>query len=67
MTIVMIGMGYVLIAIFRALTHIERRYRAAWGGAEKAGGKRLPKNGGKRKQYTLYKFGKVRKFGGFLT
>ena len=65
--IVTIGTSYVLIALFRALTRIERRYRAIWGGAEKAGGKRLAKSGGKRKQYVVYKFGNIKKFGRFLT
>ena len=49
-----------------ALTHIERRYRAAWGGAEKAGGKRLAKSGGKRNLFTVYRLGKIRKYGRFL-
>ena len=65
--IVTLGTSFMLIALFRALTHIERRYRTAWGGVEKARGRRTAKNGEKRKQYTLYKFGKVRKFGRFLT
>ena len=65
--IVMIGTSFVLISLFRALTHIERRYRAAWGGAGKSRGRRTAKNGGKRKQYAVYKFGKIRKFGRFLT
>ncbi|MBE7004997.1 MAG: hypothetical protein E7425_12125 [Ruminococcaceae bacterium] len=65
--IVTIGTGYVLIALFRALTHIERRYRAAWHASKKARGGRVAKNGGKRKQYTVNKFGIVRKFGRFLT
>ena len=57
----MIGTSFVLISLFRALTHIERRYRAAWGGVEKARGRRMAKNGGKRKQYVAYKFGKNQK------
>ena len=65
--IVTLGTGYVLIALFCALTHIERRYRAAWGGAEKARGKRLAKSGGKCKQYVVYKFGNIKKYGRFLT
>ena len=65
--IVTIGTSFVLISLFRALTHIERRYRAAWGGAEKAGGKRLAKSGGKRKLFTVYRLGKIRKYGRFLT
>jgi len=64
--IVTIGTSYVLIALFRALTHIERRYRAAWGGAGKAGGKRLAKSGGKRRLFTVYRLGKIRKYGRFL-
>ncbi len=50
-----------------ALTRIERRYRAAWGCAEKAGGKRLAKGGGKRNLFTAYRLGKIRKYGRFLT
>ena len=65
--IVTIGTSFVLISLFRALTHIERRYRAAWGGAEKAGGKRLAKSGGKRKLFAVYRLGKIRKYGRFLT
>lgn len=65
--IVTLGTSFMLIALFRALTHIERRYRAAWGGVEKARGRRMAKNGGKRKQYVAYKFGKTGKFGRFLT
>ena len=65
--IVTIGTSYVLIAFFRALTRIERRYRTIWGGAEKARGRRTAKNGEKRKQYAVYKFGKIRKYGRFLT
>ena len=65
--IVTIGTGYVLIALFRALKHIERRYRAAWGGAEKAGGKRLAKGNGKRGLFAVYRLGKIRKYGRFLT
>ena len=65
--IVMIGMSFVLISLFRALTHIERRYRAAWGGAEKAGGKRLAKSDGKRRLFMVYRLGKIRKYGRFLT
>ena len=65
--IVTIGTSFVLISLFRALTHIERRYRVAWGGAEKAGGKRLAKSGEKRKLFTVYRLGKIRKYGRFLT
>ena len=65
--IVTIGTSFVLISLFRALTHIERRYRATWGDAEKAGGKRLAKSGGKRKLFTVYRLGKIRKYGRFLT
>ena len=65
--IVTIGTSFVLISLFRALTHIERRYRAAWGGTEKAGGKRLAKSGGKRKLFTVYRLGTIRKYGRFLT
>ena len=65
--IVTIGTSFVLISLFRALTHIERRYRVAWGGAEKAGGKRLAKSGGKRKLFAVYRLGKIRKYGRFLT
>jgi len=64
--IVTIGTSFVLISLFRALTHIERRYRAAWGCAEKAGGKRLAKGGGKRNLFTAYRLGKIRKYGRFL-
>ena len=64
--IVTIGTSFVLISLFRALTHIERRYRAVWGGAEKAGGKRLAKGGGKRNLFTAYRLGKIRKYGRFL-
>ena len=59
--IVTIGTSFVLIALFRALTRIERRYRTAWGGAENAGGKRLAKSSGKRKLFTVYRLGKIRK------
>ena len=65
--IVTIGTSFVLISLFRALTHIERRCHAAWGGAEKAGGKRLAKSGGKRNLFTVYRLGKIRKYGRFLT
>lgn len=65
--IVTIGTSFALIVLFRALTRIERRYRAAWGGAENAGGKRLAKSGGKCKQYVVYKFGNIKKYGRFLT
>lgn len=32
--IVTIGTSFVLISLFRTLTRIERRYRAAWSGGE---------------------------------
>ena len=33
--IAMIGTSYVLISLYRALSHIERRYQALWHGSEK--------------------------------
>lgn len=33
--IAMIGTSYVLISLYRALSHIERRYQALWRGSEK--------------------------------
>ncbi len=65
--IVTIGTSFVLIALFRALTHIERRYRAAWGGGKTSRGEKLSKNGGKRKLFAVYRLGKIKKFGRFLT
>ena len=66
-TIVTIGTVYVLIVLFRALTLIERRYRAAWGGGKTSRGKKLSKNGGNRKLFAVYKLGKIKKYGRFLT
>ena len=33
--IAMIGTSYVLISLYRALSHIERRYQAVWHGSKK--------------------------------
>ena len=33
--IAMIGTSYVLISLYRALSHIERRYQALWHGSKK--------------------------------
>ena len=33
--IAMIGTSYVLISLYRALSHIERRYQALWNGSKK--------------------------------
>ena len=33
--IAMIGTSYVLISLYRALSHIERRYHALWHGSKK--------------------------------
>ena len=33
--IAMIGTSYVLISLYRALSHIERRYQALWRGSKK--------------------------------
>ena len=65
--IVTIGTSFVLIVLFRVLIRIERRYRAAWGGVKTSRGKKLSKNGGKRKGFAVYRLGKVKKFGRFLT
>ncbi len=65
--IVTIGTSFVLIALFRALTRIERRYRAAWSGGKTSRGKKLSKNGEKRKLFAVYRLGKIKKYGRFLT
>lgn len=33
--IAMIGTSYVLISLYRVLSHIERRYQAVWRGSKK--------------------------------
>ncbi len=65
--IVTIGTSFARIALFRALTRIERRYLAAWGSGKTTRGEKLPKNGGKRKLFAVYRLGKINKFGRFLT
>jgi len=44
--IVTIGTSFARIALFRALTRIERRYRAAWGSGKTTRGEKLSKNVG---------------------
>jgi hypothetical protein len=66
-TVTLIGTGYVLIAIFRTLRHIERRFRAAWHCTEGRKGKEAARSGKERKYFVIHRLGKIRKLGRFLT
>ena len=46
--IAMIGTSYVLISLYRMLSHIERRYRAVWHGPKKSRQNRVGKPRAKR-------------------
>ena len=65
--IVTIGTSFVLISLFRVLTRIERRYRAAWSRGKIIREEKLSKRGGKRKLFAVYKLGEIKKHGRFLT
>ena len=74
--IVTIGTSFVLISLFMMCRHImkrnDRHFARRCAATAKYGCaptriKRLSKNGGKRKLFAVYKLGKIKKYGRFLT
>ena len=57
-TIAMIGTSYVLISLYRTLSHIERRYQAVWHGSKKYGRNRVGKPCAKPTKNLRFQHGK---------
>lgn len=56
--IAMIGASYVLISLYRVLSHIERSYQAVWHGSEKYRRSRVGKSRAKLAKSLRFRRGK---------